>query len=76
MGSPRTGRAAVVCTSQATYNRARRRTGPPGLVHDSHPHAYVSPDRKWVVFNSDRTGIQQIYVAEIPAELIAELERE
>jgi len=26
------------------------------LVHDTHPHAYVSPDRKWVVYNSDMSG--------------------
>ena len=76
IGSPCTDRAAVVCPSRATYNRARRRTGREGLVYDSHPHAYVSPDRKWVIFNSDQSGIQQIYVAEIPAEMIAELERE
>ena len=76
IGSPCTDRAAVVCPSRATYNRARRRTGGDGLVYDSHPHAYVSPDRKWVIFNSDQSGIQQIYVAEIPAEMIAKLERE
>ncbi len=75
IGSPRTNRAAVVCSSQATYNRARRRTGE-GLVYDSHPHAYISPDRQWVVFNSDRSGIQQVYVARIPAEMIARLEKD
>jgi hypothetical protein len=76
IGSPRTHKAAVVCASQATYNRGVRRTGREGLVYDSHPHAYISPNRKWVVFNSDRTGIQQIYVAEIPAEMVTELEEE
>ena len=76
IGSPRTNRAAVVCPSQATYNRARRRTGKGPLVYDSHPHAYISPDRKWVIFNSDRTGIQQVYAAGIPPETIADLERE
>lgn len=76
IGSPYTHKAAVVCASRASYNRGRRRTGRPGLVYDSHPHAYLSPDRKWVVFNSDRTGIQQIYVAEIPAEMVASLEGE
>lgn len=75
IGSPQTNRAAVVCQSLASYNRARRRTGV-GLTFDSHPHAYISPDRKWVVFNSDRTGIQQIYAAAIPGQMIAELERE
>ena len=73
IGSPHTSRATVVCSSRATYNRARRRTGD-GLVYDSHPHAYISPDRKWVVYNSDHSGTQQIYVAEIPAAMIAALE--
>ena len=73
IGSPHTNRAAVVCSSSATYNRARRRTGE-GLAYDSHPHAYISPDRKWVVYNSDHAGTQQIYVAEIPAAMIAALE--
>lgn len=76
IGSPRTDKAVVVGPSRASYNRARRRTGRPGLVFDSHPHAYISPDRKWVVFNSDRTGIQQVYAAAIPPEIIDELERD
>ena len=74
IGSPRTNRAAVVCASKATYNRARRRGE--GFAYDSHPHAYISPDRKWVVFNSDRTGIQQIYVAEVPGGMVAGIEAE
>lgn len=32
----------------------------------SHPHAYLTPDFRWMVFNSDRTGTPQVYVAEIP----------
>ena len=76
IGSPKTDRAVFVCTTQASYNRARRRTGREGLVFDTHPHAYISPDRKWVVFNSDRAGIQQVYAAAIPAEMIAGLEED
>jgi len=70
IGSPATNRAAVVCQAKSTYNRARRRDGSGKCMFDSHPHAYISPDRKWVVFNSDRTGVQQIYAAAIPAEMI------
>ncbi len=76
IGSPRTDKAVVVCPSRASYNRARRRTGGQDLTFDSHPHAYISPDRKWVVFNSDRTGIQQIYAAAISPEMIVGLEEE
>jgi hypothetical protein len=75
IGSPHTDKAAVVCSSRATYNRARRRSGREGLVHDSHPHAYITPDRRWVVFNSDRSGIQQVYAAGIPAAMVDQLER-
>jgi hypothetical protein len=71
IGSPRTNRAAVVCPARTSYLRSRQRNA----VNDSHPHAYISPDRKWVVFNSDRTGVQQIYCAAIPPEMVAELER-
>lgn len=31
-----------------------------------HPHAYLSPDFRWMVFNSDRTGQPQLYCASIP----------
>ena len=73
IGSPRTNRATVVCSARSTYNRAQRRSGSE-LVHDTHPHAYISPDRKWAVYNSDMSGTQQIYAAEIPAEMIDQLE--
>ncbi len=75
IGSPWTDKVVVVCPSHSTYQRAAKRPGGPGLVHDSHPHAYVTPDRKWVVLNSDRTGTQQIYAAELPAEMVADVER-
>ena len=70
IGSPRTNRVTTVCPARATYRRAEDRPA----WQDSHPHAYISPDCRWVVFNSDRTGTQQIYCAAIPPEMIAELE--
>jgi len=73
IGSPVTGNTAVVCPSRASYLRAENRPQP--AYEDTHPHAYISPNRKWVVFNSDRTGAQQVYCASIPEEMIAELER-
>ncbi len=69
IGSPATNRAAVVCPARASYRRAHER----GAWSDSHPHAYISPDLKWVVFNSDRTGTQQIHAAAIPPEMITSL---
>ncbi len=66
IGSTATSRAAVVCPARTSYQRAPARSA----WTDSHPHAYISPDLRWVVFNSDRTGVQQIYCAEIPREMI------
>lgn len=36
----------------------------------SHPHAYLTPDLKWMVFNSDRTGRPQIYAAKISPDML------
>jgi hypothetical protein len=76
IGSTRTNRAAVVCQSKSTYNRWNRREGAENYVFDTHPHAYISPDRKWVVFSSDRTGTAQVYAAAIPKEMIEEIGEE
>jgi hypothetical protein len=40
----------------------------------SHPHAYLTPDFRWVVFNSDRTGVPQVYVAELPPDFLVGLD--
>ena len=39
----------------------------------SHPHPMFSPDGRCVVFNSDRTGIGQVYAAEVPEDLRKQL---
>lgn len=69
IGSPFTHRSAVVCSARTSYLRASERNA----WSDSHPHAYISPDCKWVVFNSDRTGTQQIYCASIPPAMLASI---
>ncbi|MEJ5251941.1 MAG: oligogalacturonate lyase family protein [Armatimonadota bacterium] len=35
----------------------------------THPHPQFSPDGRYVLFNSDRTGICQIYLAQVPDHL-------
>lgn len=40
----------------------------------THAHPYMTPDNKWVVFNSDRTGLAQVYIARIPEGFLDELE--
>lgn len=41
----------------------------------SHPHPSFSPDGKYVVYNSDRTGTAQMYLVRIPDQLREELQR-
>jgi len=41
----------------------------------THPHPMFSPDGRYVVFNSDRTGIGQVYAAEVPQSLRDQLTR-
>jgi len=65
IGSVATGRTAVVCESKTS--------GPKGQY--SHPHAYLTPDFKWVIFNSDRSGIPHIYAASVPAGMVEDLLR-
>ena len=60
IGSIRTGKTAVVCESRASMS------GP----QNTHPHAYLTPDLKWVVFNSDRSGFPHVHAASVPDGMI------
>jgi len=64
IGSIKTGKNAVVCHSQSSFGRAQ----------NTHPHPYLTPDLKWVIFNSDRSGEPQIHAATVPDGMIEELE--
>ena len=66
VGSIRTGKNAVVCHSESSFAWGDQNT---------HPHAYLSPDLKWTVFNSDRSGEPQVHAATIPDGMLEELER-
>ena len=63
VGSLETGRTAVLCPSGASR----------GAPQYTHPHPYFTPDCRHVIFNSDRTGIAQIYVATLPEGLLESL---
>jgi hypothetical protein len=63
VGSTQTGASAVVCDT---------RTSPTGS-QNTHPHAYLTPDLKWVIFNSNRSGFPHIYAASIPDGMIEAL---
>jgi len=63
IGSIETGKTAVVCESKASMGRPQY----------THPHAYLTPDLKWVVFNSDRSGSPHIHAASVPDGMIEKL---
>lgn len=72
LGCARTGRTVPVCAPQIRYTRIREE---PQSLADHHPHPYVSAGCRWIVFNSDRNGTLQVYVASLPEEMISTLER-
>ncbi len=63
IGSLQTGRTAAVCESKASMQRDA----------NTHPHAYLTADLKWVVFNSDRSGFAHIHAASVPPGLLESL---
>ena len=60
VGSINTGKHAVVCEAHTSMGRSQ----------NTHGHPYLSPNLKWLVFNSDRSGKPQIHVAAVPSDLI------
>jgi hypothetical protein len=63
IGSTTTGKNAVVCDSETRPIRAQ----------NSHPHGYLTPDLKWVIFNSNRSGFPHIHAASVPQGMVEEL---
>jgi hypothetical protein len=65
IGSIRTGKTGVICESKTSPTHAQ----------NTHPHAYLTPDLKWVIFNSNRSGFPHIHAASVPEGMIEELSR-
>jgi len=63
IGSRRTGHSAVVCASKTW----------PTNQQNTHPHAYLTPDLKWVIFNSTRSGWPHVYAARVPDGMVSGL---
>ena len=63
VGNIQTGKTTEVCEAQTSMQKDQ----------NTHGHPYLSPDLQWLVFNSDRSGHPQIHVAQVPAELIEQL---
>jgi len=67
IGSPVTGKTVTV-------HNDPEQSGDSPYGQQSHPHAYLTPDFSWMVFNSDCTGRPQVYVAKIPPALLKTLD--
>jgi hypothetical protein len=65
LGSIRSGRNRVLLHTNNTFYWNRQ---------FGHPHASMTPDNKWAVFNSDRDGVPGVYAARIPEGFLAELD--
>jgi hypothetical protein len=63
VGAMATGRARILCDPACSD----------APMLGAHPHPYLSPDRQWVILNSDRSGTPQVYGARVPAGLLEEL---
>ncbi len=64
VGNIETGKTAVLCHATAEGGGAQH----------THAHPYFTSDNQWVVFNSDRTGITQIYLARVPDGFLKSLD--
>lgn len=56
VGNIATGRLLPLCDSRATCSAPQH----------AHPHAYMTPDNRFIIFNSDSTGLGQVWCAKIP----------
>ncbi|NOX53155.1 MAG: hypothetical protein GXP27_01695 [Planctomycetes bacterium] len=63
IGSTRTGRTAVACESKTKPSRSQ----------STHPHPYLTPNLKWVIFNSNRSGWPHIHAARLPDGMVESL---
>jgi len=64
VGSIHSGRLLPLCDSGATVS----------LPQYTHPHPYMTPDNRYVIFNSDSTGLGQVWAAEIPKGFLEALD--
>ena len=64
IGSIATGKTRVLCESKTSGGGAQY----------SHAHPYITSDNRYVVFNSDRSGVPQVYIASIPDGFLESLE--
>lgn len=64
----------LLCVATGRFCRLAHSTSQHGHAQWSHPHPSVSPGARYVLFNSTRTGVPHVYVAEIPDEMKSRLQ--
>ena len=57
VGNIENGRMLPLCDTRATC----------AAPQYTHPHPYMTPDNRCVIFNSDHSGLGQVWAAEVPA---------
>jgi len=63
VGSIETGKVRPFCQTHTSF----------GTPQAGHPHAYMTPGNEWVIYNSDCTGIAQVYAARMPQGFLESL---
>lgn len=63
IGNVRTGKYLGLCDSHTRQ----------GSCQHSHVHPYMTPDQKFIIFNSIATGVPQVYAARIPDGFLDQL---
>ncbi|MBN2562093.1 MAG: hypothetical protein JXQ75_14300 [Phycisphaerae bacterium] len=64
LGCRKTGKTGVVCAAKTKTD------GPPRTTKNTHPRPYLTPDLKWAIFLSNRSGSPQVYAASVPEGLV------
>lgn len=64
IGCIASGKTQVLCNAHTSGGGAQY----------SHAHPYLTSDNKWVVFNSDRKGFTQVYIASVPDGFLENLQ--
>lgn len=63
LGSVKSNRVLPICDSGTNCGRPQH----------THAHPYLTPDNRYVIYNSDRTGICQVYAATVPDGFLDQL---
>jgi len=71
VGSTANGRYVHICDSSPWEEKLAKAFG-----QRADSHAYLSPDLKWMVFQSCQSGMPQITVASIPSSLLTSLAKD